>query len=228
MATLQNKVRAITRSTTGLTSPAQVVEFIKDGVGLVISHIPKELLKPYATDGSFSTSTGLSYANNVVLGARRGNYESQEVNNSEAAWLESGSGSYMVPTAEFPKHYLRAGNVFVKPNPTTAALGYVEYIATPAITTGTSNVFGNLEHIVVYEAVSADYQALAGYFSASTSVTESMAYWLDDEDSEMVGTAANLVQHFNAKSTEYHQKAIQGCEIYIKNSSEMIAQQGDK
>lgn len=226
MATLVNKVRAITRSTASETSDAQVIEFLNDAAAFVISHIPKELLRAYASETTgYSGSAGIDYENNTILGVKRGYAPCKEVNEKEALWLEPTSGSYMIPTEQFPKYYVRAGKVFIKPNPTTGALGYIDYIAEPTIDNSTEDLFGNLEHIVIYEAVSQDFQALAGYFSTSTAVTDSMAHWLNDEDSEMVQTAAQLVQHFNTKSAEYHNKAIQAIELHIKNSSEMIAVQ---
>ena len=167
MSTLVNKVRAITQSTTGETSNDEVVEFLSDGVGFLISHAPKELLSPYASEASFTTSTGVAHGNNVVLGARRGNYESQEVDKSEAAWLESGSGSYMIPTDAFPKHYERGGFIYLKPNPGTTSPAYLNYIATPSITTATSDVMGNLEPIVINRASGYDFKALGGYYSSS-------------------------------------------------------------
>jgi len=103
MATLVAKTRAITKSTTNETSNVQVVDFLNNSAGYVISHIPKELLKSYATETTgVASSTGISYGNNTVLGVRRGIYETVEVDKSEAAWLESGSGSYMIPTVAFP------------------------------------------------------------------------------------------------------------------------------
>lgn len=165
MSTLVQKCRAITQSTTNETSIAQVIEFVSDGVGYVISHVPKELLSPYSTETSFTTSSGVAHGNNTVLGVRRGSYESIEVDKSEAGWLESGSGSYMIPTAQFPKHYERGGVIFLKPNPTTGTAGYLNYITAPTITSGTSNALGNLEHIVVNRASGYDFKAMGSYFS---------------------------------------------------------------
>lgn len=167
MATLVAKTRAITHSTTNETSNDQVIEFLNDGTAFVISHIPKELLRPYSSETSFTSSTGIASNNNVILGVRRGNYEAMKVDKSEAGWLESSSGSYMIPTNEFPKWYERNGTIFLKPNPTTSTAGFMDSIIMPTLTSASASVLGNLEHIVIDQASGYDYKALGSYYANS-------------------------------------------------------------
>ena len=166
MATLVAKTRAITQSTTNETSNAQVIEFLSDGASYLISHVPKELLRAYASETTGATSsTGIAYGNNTVLGVRRGSYECEQVDKMDAGWLESGSGSYMVPTAAFPKYYDRAGSIYIKPNPSSTAIGYASLITVPTLTSASATIFGNLEHIVVNRASGYDFKALGSYYS---------------------------------------------------------------
>lgn len=168
MATLVNKVRAITGSSVTESTNDKIIEFINDSFGFVVSHIPKELLSPYASETSFVSSTGIAHGNNVILGVRRGNYEAKEVDKKDAGWIEAGSGSYLVPTNEFPKWYERGGMVYLKPNPSSTGIGYLNYIATPTITTGTENILGNLETIVIDNSAGYDFKSMGNYYSASS------------------------------------------------------------
>ena len=164
MATLVSKVRALTGSTTSVSANTMVVEFLNDSASFLLSHIPKELLKPYSSEGTVTNSSGFSHSNNVVLGCRRGIYTSIEADPRIAPWLESSSGSLHLPTTQFPRHYERGGKIYIKPNPTTDIIGYVDYIPLPTLTTSSSNVFGNLEHIVIDNAAGYDYKAMGRYW----------------------------------------------------------------
>lgn len=169
MASLVNRVRAISNSTTAISSPTEVVSFIRNSARYVISHIPKSFLRPYSSEGTVSSSTGFAYSDDVVIGVRRGSYPSEEVDASVAVWLEADSGSFLVPTAQFPKHYYRAGSLFIKPNPSTAAVGYIDRIAVPTINTASTGVLGNMEPIILNMAAGYDLMGLGSYWSNKAS-----------------------------------------------------------
>jgi len=112
-------------------------EFVISAQKHVVSSIPKTLLKWAGTEtttsahGGDNTATGvtLPVGTDNILSVRRDIYDVVEVPISERAFLESNSGSLKIPTAIYPKYYIKSGNVVnVKPDPTSSKTAHVTYV----------------------------------------------------------------------------------------------------
>lgn len=221
MATLVDRVRGISQSSTNQTSDAEVVEFLKGGATILINSIPKELLGFAGTDSSsITTSGGYTITSDRILGVRRNGIECDPITLDKAYAQDysfSSATSIYKATAIFPKYYTRASKIYIKPNPTTAQVGVVTYINVPSITTTTvSTTFVQIEEPLITYAAALDCLALAGH---STDVHN----YIDEEDTEMMRELLTREHPEIQRAAQLFKQATEQAAIFVKMNSKMIS-----
>lgn len=253
MATIISRVRDISGTSTSETGNANVALFAQAGATYLVNVIPKDLLTFAGIDSSnVTTSSGfdLDYtssganAGDRIVMVRRNGVVCDELP-KEHIYAHSGAlstTSLFVGSTVFPKYYIQNGSVFIKPDPTTAAVGVVTYIGAPAITSGTSQTaLQPIENPMLLYAAALDCMAASSYWSAqalakifetntgardaldkaqylidsSTQLTqgEDAEYFLAQEDSEMIASNIQIAaQEVNRALAEV--RSIEGAKQY--------------
>ena len=155
MATLINKVRAITGSSSTISSGTQVMGYLESGAKYVLRSLPRGLLTEATTITSVTDSNGVELEKEWVFSVARNNFPAVEQRYEESyayyttALTTDGSvQSWFQATTIFPKYYwgpsTKIGKValFVKPDPTTAASAKIVHVETPKLTTATTECLG--------------------------------------------------------------------------------------
>jgi hypothetical protein len=174
MATLVSKVRAFSKSTTTITSNSEVVNFITAGAVFLTNSIPKDLLEWSASDSSnithsngFIVSGSTANVGDRIVSVRRNGIVADQIP-QERIYAESGvltTSSLFTGTTIYPKWYMQNGRVYIKPNPTTGAIGKVTYVGVPSITTGTSNTaYNSIENPMILYGAAMDCLAISGKY----------------------------------------------------------------
>jgi hypothetical protein len=172
MATLISKVRNLSQTTTSETSDAVVGLFCSAGAIFVVNAIPTALLSFMGTDSTnITSSTGYDVLNDRVIMVRRNGIVCDELP-KEKIYAYSGAlttTSLFKGSAIFPKFYIQQGLVYIKPDPTTGAIGLITSIAVPAITSATTTtVLDEIENPLVLYAAALDCMAASSYWSAKS------------------------------------------------------------
>ena len=169
MSTLVSRVRAITGSTTTQTSNAQVSDFLLAGVKFVYSSIPKELMWPFATDGAnINNGSGQAVTSDTILGVRREGLECREIPLADAYAQESAYSGLTIKTltATFPGYYIRAGTLYIKPDPDASNTGVITRLALPTIDADTEDswTLAVLDSPIIQYASCFDFKGCASYW----------------------------------------------------------------
>jgi len=192
MATLINRVRAITGSSTAQSSHDAVLDALKSGAKYVLRSLPRGLLTEATTIHSISDGNGVNLEREWVLNVSRNNFPAIEQSYDEAyayyttALTTDGSvTSWFQATSVFPKYYYgpspTLGNVglFIKPDPSTAAVGKIVHVEVPKLTTASSEWSIDAYDIpAINYAAALDYRKLQSYYiglagdAAATIITE--------------------------------------------------------
>lgn len=168
MSTLLSKVRAITGSTTTETTDIQVVSFLNSGTSYAVSSIPNFLLRVFAAESSdISNDSGYTIVNtDAILEVLRDGATAEEVSISLKKQL-SYVGSLDEATSFFPKYFIQANKIYIKPAPNASAVGNVVYISMPTISSTTDEgtvTYKQLLNIIINYAAFLDYNGLASYW----------------------------------------------------------------
>lgn len=220
MATLLSKVRGITKSTTSETTDNQVVNFLNAGSNFTVMSMPKNILWFLASNGSAITDgNGQAVSEDVIFEVKRNGITCDKVP-TEIAYQSGYSGSLFEATAFFPKYYIRAGRVYIKPDPSVSAQGIVTTVSPPTIDSSTDSdsiTYSQIENIIINYAAALDFTALANYYSRQvtdnidtgdardaldkakllidgTETTNNAQDWIDAEDSEMTVAVVQTAQ----------------------------------
>jgi hypothetical protein len=170
---LVNRVRYITKSTTGETANDAVVEFLKEGVQFLIHGVPKELFSGRTTSTTISNGQGYDIDKDIAMQLIRNGVECREVPPDMAY-----AYSTMVSTTPlfratkiFPVFYQQGNKLYIKPNPTTAEVGTINKLSgSPAITsTDISWLYDGYDLPAVTFAASRDFGALSKFYSLKAS-----------------------------------------------------------
>jgi hypothetical protein len=170
-ATLVAKVRALTNSSTSKTSDAEIVDYVANGVRYVLNTLPLELCAPFSVfSSSITSNTKLTIDTNKVISVLRNDIRCDKVP-LELSYEIGDSNSIFLATARYPAFYLDNGGIYIKPNPTTAAVGKativdIEAKAAALSSTDTSSI-GQYDGIVIKYASALDYMGLSGYWGES-------------------------------------------------------------
>ena len=167
--TLISKVRGMSKTTTAISSNVQVVNFLNAGAKYVVQVTPDSMLGFLETTTTISTASGITVNTNKVSSVRRNGIECDPIDKRLAYAYQTTTvtvTSLTKGSAIFPKYFERGGKIFIKPDPTTAQSGAVDYIAAPTITISTSNTsLDNLENPMVLYAAALDSLAAYGYYN---------------------------------------------------------------
>ena len=192
MASIINRVRALTGSNTSQTSPAQLLDFVQDAYTNALASSTKELLWPLAATITGTSSAGINLTNNstIILNVERNSIEAKKADNIKN-YAYSNTLSLEYPTALFPEYIIKNGGVLVKPAPTTAAKANVYIVdvqaASTSIVAGTSNLsLPEFNNVVINFAAAADASAIASYLR-----------------NKSVSAVNSLVTALNAAITQY-------------------------
>lgn len=178
MATLINKVRAITGSSSTISSGTEVVGFLESGAKYVLRSLPRGLLTEASTITSVNHGNGIEVEREWVLSVARNNfpaveqaYEESYAYYTTALTTDGSVVSWFQATTIFPKYYwgpsTKVGKVsmFIKPDPTTAATAKVLHIETPKMTTATTEwSIDNYEIPALNYAAALDYKAMQSHY----------------------------------------------------------------
>jgi hypothetical protein len=215
LATLVSKVRGISGSSTTITSNSKVVEYLKGGAGFTITGIPTALLAFAATNSTnIVTSTGYSVTTEKIFSVRRNGIECRrqplEQDYANQAVLVS-STSLFKASAIHPKYVMRGALVFIRPNPTTAAIGVISRVVIPTIATNTSNtVLDEVENPMILFAASQDCMAMAEFWAVQAL-----------QDVHAASTSLGTLAHSTTEASDALDKA----QYLIDNSTELTAGQ---
>jgi len=112
--------------------------------------------------------TGTAGVGDRIVSVRRNGIECDEMPKARI-YAHSGAlttDSLFAGSTIFPKFYIQNGRVFIKPNPTTAALGKVTYIPLPNITSATANTsLDTIENPMLLYAAALDCMAASSYWT---------------------------------------------------------------
>lgn len=223
MATLLSKVRAITGSTTGITTDTQVVNFLQAGANFLVASTPPFMLW-FLTEESPDITDGNGYIvqnTNTIFSVERDGKIADKVP-LELANQVGYADSLFYATAFFPKYYIQGNKIYIKPDPNSAAPGKVIFIKPPKITSSTDSdniSYSAVENIIINYACALDFTAMANYYAKqyidsltdassdaqaaldqakdlidSTTYTYDAKQWISEEDSEMASVLINAAQ----------------------------------
>jgi len=188
-ASYLSRVRAISGSTTAITTSAEVVDFLRSGANYVVNNIPKELLFFAYTNTNVSSSAGVVVPQNTIISVSRGAYDADRIDSKYGYARSSTLTSLYKGTAFHPSYIVDSGKVYIDPTPTTAtsALGTVTYIKMPTIGTTTSSTnltIAPVENPIILYAAALDCAAISSYYKIqattqiATIITNVTAYLL--------------------------------------------------
>lgn len=168
MATLAEKVRAISKSTSTQTSSDDIVTFLNMGCIFTVNCIPKELLTFMASDSAAITDgNGYDVLNDRVVMVRRDGIVCDELP-PEKIYSHAGSlgaTSLFAGSNTFPKFYVLNGRVYIKPDPSSGAQGFVTKVTPPTINSSTTTTtLDEIENPVILYAAAMDLMALSQFW----------------------------------------------------------------
>jgi hypothetical protein len=177
LATLVQKVRNITASATGVSLNSAIVEHLKAGVRYVLNYLPLSFSHAFASDSSSITSaTPIVLDTNKLISVARNSIECLKVPES-LGYSIGDTNSIHLATARFPAFYISGKNLYVKPDPTSAASAKAVILDIPAktalVTTGSSSILGYMDSAVIKYAAHLDANHLAAYWAnkATSNIT---------------------------------------------------------
>ena len=202
MASYLSRVRAITGSTTVITSDVEVVGFLKSGGNYVVNNIPKELLFFAYTNTNVSSSAGVVVPQNTIISVNRGSYDADRIDSKYGYARSSTLTSLYKATAFHPSYIVDNGKVYIDPTPTTAtsSLGTVTYIKMPTIGTTTSSTnltIAPVENPIILYAAALDCTAISTYWGQLTTGAQDAL----DKAQYLIDSSSNLT---NGQDAEYH------------------------
>ena len=151
-------------SITGVTAHGASDEFIVSAQKLIVSSIPKTLMKwagtntVLADDGGDDSPTAvtLPQPTDNILDVQRNGFSAREVAESKQGFIANTSSIHLA-TKTFPKYYIDAGSkVIVKPDPTASETVFVNYVDFLKIDDDC-----DLRNAVIFYAVSSEFSKLA-------------------------------------------------------------------
>ncbi len=192
MPTLIERVRAITGSSSAISSGTDVTSFLLSGAKYVLRSLPRGLLTEATTIHSVDSSSGIDVEREWVFNVSRNGFPAYEQPFDESyayyttALTTDGSViSWYQATTVFPKYFWGPSSslgkvaLFIKPDPTTDDTGKIVHIEVPKLTTNTVDwSIDNYEIPAINYAASLDYKSLQGYYlskassQAATIITE--------------------------------------------------------
>lgn len=217
MASYLSRIRALTNSTSTQTSDQAVVDFLKSGVGYILTNIPKEFLWFANSNTTFTSSTGVTVPQNTIISVRRNGIECDKLDEKFVYATAITLTSLYAGTTFFPKYYVEAGVVYTDPDPSGSAMGAATYVNLSAslmtsTVTSTGIALSPVENPLIYHAAGLDFQGLAGFWSqlagdaedaltkakvlidsaTNLSAGEDAEYHLDQEDPEMINPVLQI------------------------------------
>mgnify|MGYP005819089449 CR=1 FL=1 len=219
MATLIDRVRGNTGSSTSISSDQEVLDHLQSGAKYVLNSLPINVIQMFGTlTTTVATDTGVSCSDKYrVLSVRRGDFE------CEPAPLEQ---YYAYSTALsvtslnqrstiFPVYFKRDGVIYPKPAPTTSVNGTVTYIGLPTFDEDTStHLYNELDNPMVLYASGLDALQITRYW-VNLGLIE--AQGSTGEARDALNKAKNLIDNSTALSNG------NDAEFYLnEEDSEMI------
>ena len=168
MATLVAKVRGMTGSSTTESSNVEVGDFLRQGANFVISGLPEALMSYFTTTVSITSSTGAPVKTDKIVSVKRDGVECERtsVKDSYAYSTALTATSFKDVTTFFPVYWQQTSNIFIKPDPTTAATGTIAQVITPGAvgTTDTTWVLDEIDGPALKYAASLDAGSISSFF----------------------------------------------------------------
>lgn len=225
--TLLSQVRALTGSSTTITSNDMVVEFLSGGARFLINSTPKELLWFAVTETS---DLGRGYIDTInpdtILGVYRNDIPCSLMPRSRQ-YGASVSGSLHEPTARFPEYYIFNKEIRVFPAATTSSRVKVVHVSVPTITsTSTSTNISDVDDLInpmVLYAAGMDAAAMAG--DASERLRSSVTVTMSRATSALDAAVSYITDATYGISTTSVQDALNKARYIIDSSSELSAGQ---
>ena len=187
-ATLLTQIRAITASTTTETADAEIVDYIKAGVRYVLTTLPLQLSFPFAISSSSVTSAAAIVTDTTkVIKVKRNSIDCSMVP-QDMSYEIGDANSIHLATARFPAFYIEGANIWIKPDPTTAASAHAVIVDIPAkvtaMTTTSITAVGQYDNIVIKYGAHLDAYQKAAFFggkgtSKLATITASITSALD-------------------------------------------------
>ena len=185
-ATLVSKVRALSGSSTSVTTDDQVVDFIKSGVAFIIKAAPIDKIENCTSVATGTSVDSVQVDAVTIKEVLRDNYPCHK---EDASWMklldqETSEFSLRRPTNTSPAFFIEGKSVYVRP--TGASSIRVVYLGIPAITATTSTwEYETAEGPILKYAASMDAFAAASYHFTNVSadidaVQSKIETWLDE------------------------------------------------
>jgi len=216
------------QQTTGVTTADS--KFIESAQRFVVHNVPKQLLHFAATkSGAIVDDDGYSIPNgDTILSVEREGCPADIVPFGMSKFIADSTSLHRA-TEKFPKYYINAGKVFIKPAPEAGGSddGYVTYV-------NYSNIgdTSDLRSIIVHHACANEFSKITSNAiskardliddSSGLSQGEDVEYWLNDEDIEMIRVTSEVAaqelkraQMASVKSGEYFKLAMEGIQAYV-------------